>query len=281
MQHFASFHLSQANFIRLSDKNINQARKIMKEANSNNPQSFTRLSGFDPNKSLGANINHHDNIQHGLVTKDLYKVATGTNPNQYFRDGSLAQKSSVMPIVQNRQLSPEKRNMINQTTEGIVRAVADPANMYSSGLGRNPLNFKAIKAYSKKANTDSERLAARPVTTTLITPDPYKPSQYFPEEKDNQKFKKYYIDKMRKNDREKVHLENSVRSSFEKENRIGIRGTIKNKVSNMLGKSTAAGDSLRNKLKQRESYSEQFTKPNSLERDAALKYYETTGLMPR
>jgi len=261
MQHFASF-------VRLTDKTINQARAIIggagKFPNGFDSQSFTRLSGYDPMKSLVSNTSYHDRVQHGLVTKELYRAATGNNPKQYFRDDSLAQKSQVMPIVQNRQLSPEKKAEVNHTTEAVVRAVANPENI-SEKYGDYPLNYKAINAYTRKVNTDSERLAARTNARTLRSPDAFTPSDYFPKESDNQKFRDYYIDKMKQNDARREEGKNMVKSY----------------LSKGLGNPISVGDKLREKLQQRKIYSEQFNNPKPFMRDAALKYYETTGLMPR
>lgn len=262
MKHFA-------NFVRLSDKNINQARIIIRGGDGKFPnnfdsQSFTRLSGFNPKEVAGTNLAYHDRVQHGIVTKELYRAATGNNPKQYFRNGSLAQKASIMPIVQNRQIPSNKREEINETTEDIVRAIANPENL-SEKYGKFPLNFKAINSYVKRTNTDSERLAARTYGKTLDTYNSFVPKEYYPKESDNQKFRENYIDKMKQNDNRRKEGENIIKSM----------------LSSNISNSASAGDKLRNKLQQREAYSKQFENPNSFVKDAALKYYENIGLMPR
>lgn len=186
MQHFVSFHLSQANFIRLSDKNINAARELSVKNlnNQSNPNSFTQLSGLKRIEGL----ERHDAIQHTPITKQHYKTLVGKDPNQYFPESSLARTGGMsttpMPLAQN---VPEKVNTATELMTNVIGAPRgrDRANVrYTDSLPSN-VTPDVVHSYIKKKNTEPERLAAM------------LPLGYEIENVSNQQFREDYIKRMR------------------------------------------------------------------------------------
>lgn len=162
MQHFVSFNLSQANFIRLSDKNINAARNLT--VNNLNrqkidPNSFTQLSGIKPSANTG--LDRHDALQHTPITKKHYKTLTGNNPNQYFPEGSLARSGAMdkttMPLAPN---VPEK---VNSAIELMADTLSEPQKRayvrFTETVPRN-ITPDVVHSYIKRKNTQPERLSA-------------------------------------------------------------------------------------------------------------------------
>lgn len=187
MQHFVSFQPTQfstkANFIRLSDKNINAARDLsVKNLNSqSNPNSFTQLSGL---KRIDG-LERHDAIQHTPITKQHYKTLVGKDPNQYFHTNALSPDTSTpMPLAQN---VPEKINTATELMTNVIGAPRgrDRANVrYTNSVPPN-VTPDVIHSYIKKKNTEPERLAAM------------LPLGYEIENVSNQQFKDDYIKRMR------------------------------------------------------------------------------------
>jgi len=191
MQHFVSFQPTQfsteANFIRLSDKNINAARglSVKNLNNQSNPNSFTQLSGL---KQSEYTPTRHDAIQHTPITKQHYKTLVGKDPNQYFPEGSLSKTggmtSTPMPLAQN---VPEKVNTATELMTNVIGAPRgrDRANVRYTDSVPDNVTPDVIHSYIKKKNTEPERLAAM------------LPLGYEIENVSNQQFKDDYIKRMK------------------------------------------------------------------------------------
>lgn len=155
MQHFA-------NFIRLSDKNINAARTLTINNLSrqrSDPNSFTQLSGIKPTANNG--LDRHDALQHTPITKQHYKTLTGNNPNQYFPEGSLA-KSGAMTTT-TMPLAPNVPEKVNTAIELMADTLSEPQRRayvrFTETVPRN-ITPDVVHSYIKRKNTHPERLSA-------------------------------------------------------------------------------------------------------------------------
>lgn len=249
MKHFASF-------VRLSDKNLDAARELLKQAKKGEVNNWSQLSGFNPKKTSGV-LRMHDSLQHKLVDKPLFKEATGIDPNTLFRKGSLQQKTSQMPLVQNRQVPKDNREMVNETLEKLVDVAS-----YRESVSRMPhdtsellpnTKFEAVLPYIKKKFSQPERLAGMKLGQHL---------DYM----DNRNFRSTYISNMR---------DNKMRRNMANE-RIGKLN------SESLPLNASKADSLRAKLIDRQNYTNALNQGDNLpNREVKLNMYRQTGLMPR
>lgn len=249
MQHFASF-------IRLSDKNLDAARGLLNQAKKGEVNNWSQLSGFNPKKTSGV-LRTHDSLQHRLIDKPLFKATTGVDPNTLFRDGSLQQKTSQMPLVQNRQVPKNSREMANETLEKLVDVASYPESVSRMPHDTSKLipntKFDAVLPYIKKKFTQPERLAGMKFGQHL---------DYM----DNRNFRSQYMSDMR---------DNKMRRSMA-EKRVDKLN------SESLPPDASKADSLRAKLSDRQNYTNALNQNDNLSnREVKLNQYRQTGLMPR
>jgi len=252
MQHFASF-------VRLTDAAINKARQLTQNVKSGALNTgWAGLSGFNPNNPAAI----HDNLQHRLVDKTIYKASTGQDPNQYFRQGSLQQKTKMMPLAQGKNVSRDQKDLINETVEKLV----DTASMPYSYMRQNyepdqvlPIDTRPLMPYLRKKFSDGDRLAGTQISNKLFKQNP---------KIDNNSFRQKYIQEMQ----EDAPLRRPMNIKLESEKR-------KNQ--------TTAGSKLRAKLQDRQNYSDVFdtskyeTVDQYIDRNRLLDAYRAKGLMPR
>ncbi|MCA2594107.1 MAG: hypothetical protein IM526_02950 [Microcystis sp. M38BS1] len=248
MQHFA-------NFIRLSDKNINAARKKITELQ---PNGWTELSGFKSDNTPSA-LKLHDTLQHRLIDKPIFKAATGIDPNTLFPSGSPQQATKMMPLVQQSpSISRDRRNVLNETIEKMVDVGTFPS--YRSRLPVDTMEllpntkFDAVMPYIRKKAKPADRLAAEAISMTFLPTS------------SNEEFRNIYLDTAQRDSR--------------------IRAAMKERLPKLatekLQPNASAGQRLRAKLEDRKNYSKQFDWTRDLSaREDRLNQYRQTGLMPR
>lgn len=251
MQHFTHFATTTANFIRLSDKNINAARKKIIELQ---PNGWTELSGFKSDNTSSA-LKLHDTLQHKLIDKPIFKAATGINPNTLFPSGSAQQRTSMMPLVQDPTKS---REVINETIEKMVDVGTFPNAGSRLPVDTSELlpntKFDAVMSYIRKKAKPADRLAAEAISL-----------RYLPEAT-NKDFREMYIDTARRENRILAHN----------------RTRLPQLATEKLPPNASAGQRLRAKLEDRKNYSKQFDWTRDLAaREDRLNQYRQTGLMPR
>jgi hypothetical protein len=259
MQHFVSFQSPLANFVRLTDSAINKARQLTQDVKSGALNTgWAGLSGFNPNNPAAV----HDNLQHRLIDKTIYKASTGQDPNQYFRQGSLQQKTKMMPLAQGKNISRDKRELVNETVEKLV----DTASMPYSYMKQNyepdqvlPTDTRPLMPYLRKKFSDGDRLAGTQVSNKIFKQNPTI---------DNQSFRQKYIQEMQ----EDAPLRKPMNIKLESEKK-------KNQAT--------AGSKLRAKMKDRQNYSDAFDTSRYtdveqyIDRNKLLDAYRAKGIMPR
>lgn len=186
MQHFVSFHLPQANFVNLSDKNLNKARSLILQAKEGKLNEWATLSKLNTNKLSPAG-KVHDELQHPLIKKSLYKAATGVNPNTFFETDSPQHQTKLMPLTQNKNLTSLQKDTVNETTEKLVDIAMYPRNKLKDYVALNPtlpINPNAVLPYIRKNFDSGRRLAAMSEGDELTRLD-------------NKSFRNKYIAKMK------------------------------------------------------------------------------------
>lgn len=252
MQHFA-------NFIRLTDSAINKARQLTQDVKSGALNTgWAGLSGFNPKNPAMV----HDNLQHRLIDKTIYKASTGENPNQYFRNGSLQQKTKLMPLVQGKNISRNKKALVNETIEKLV----DTASMPYSYMKQNyepdqvlPVDTRPLMPYLRKKFSDGDRLAGTQISNKIFKQNP---------DIDNSGFRQKYIQAMQEDE----FLRKPINIKLESEKKQNL---------------ATPASKLRAKLKDRQNYSDVFdtskyeTVDQYIDRNRLLDAYRNKGLMPR
>lgn len=255
MQHFTHFGSSTASFVRLTDSAINKARQLTQDVKYTG---WSGLSGFNPNNPAAV----HDNLQHRLVDKTIYKASTGENPNQYFRNGSLQQKTKLMPLVQGKNISRDKKDLVNETIEKLV----DTASMPYSYMKQNyepdqilPVDTRPLMPYLRKKFSDGDRLAGTQISNKIFKQNP---------NIDNNSFRQKYIQAMQEDE----FLRKPMNIKLESEKKKNL---------------ATPASKLRAKLKDRQNYSDIFdtskyeTVDQYIDRNRLLDAYRDKGLMPR
>jgi hypothetical protein len=259
MQHFVSFQSPLANFVRLTDSAINKARQLTQDVKSGALNTgWAGLSGFNPNNPAAV----HDNLQHRLIDKTIYKASTGENPNQYFRNGSLQQRTKLMPLVQGKNISRNKKALVNETIEKLVDTASVPYSYMKQNYEPDqilPVDTRPLMPYLRNKFSDGDRLAGTQISNKLFKQNP---------DIDNSGFRQKYIQAMQEDE----FLRKPINIKLESEKKQNL---------------ATPASKLRAKLKDRQNYSDVFdtskyeTVDQYIDRNRLLDAYRNKGLMPR